>query len=180
MTTEERLAKFLGKKPHIHPSAFIAPTATVVGDVTLAERVSIWYGAVLRGDINFIRVGSGSNIQDLACVHLADDFPCIIGERVTVGHGAIVHACTIGDDCLVGMGAIILDGTELGDHCLVAAGSLITGGKKFPPGSLIMGSPAKVVRQLSPEEQQDLPTWAAKYLPVAAAHKSLKTPQAQS
>jgi carbonic anhydrase/acetyltransferase-like protein (isoleucine patch superfamily) len=147
---------------------YIARGAVVVGDVTLGDAASVWYNAVLRGDINRIVVGKGSNIQDNAVLHLADDFPCLVGQYVTVGHSAIVHACTIGDECLIGMGAVILDGAELGEQCLVGARALITQHSKIPPGSLVLGAPAKVVRLLSPEERSGLRHWAEKYVANAA------------
>ena len=148
----------------IHPTAIVAAGAKlgtgvvigayayVGGDVTLGDYSSVWYGAVLRGDINRIVLGANSNIQDNAVVHLADDFPCLIGEWVTVGHSAIVHACTI------------LDGAEIGAQSIVGANALVTGGTKVPPGSLVLGSPAKVVRALTPEERAGLKYWAEKYV----------------
>ncbi|MEO5722440.1 MAG: gamma carbonic anhydrase family protein [Chthoniobacterales bacterium] len=150
--------------PRLHPSAFVVPNATVIGDVSLNEEASVWYGAVLRGDINRIVIGPRSNIQDNAVVHLSDDFPALFGELVTVGHSAIVHACTIDDEVLVGMGAIILDGAEIGARSLIGANALITAGTKIPPGSLVLGSPGKVVRQLSREEQGANKRWALKYV----------------
>jgi len=150
--------------PRIHPSAFVVPGATIVGDVTLAEEVSVWYGAVLRGDINRIIVGARTNIQDNAVVHLADQYPAVIGELVTVGHGAIVHACTIDDEVLVGMGAVILDGAEIGARSIIGAKALVTVGMKVPPGSLVLGSPGKVVRQLREDEQAKVKSWAIKYV----------------
>src|SRR5450755_2987348 len=121
--------------PRIHPTAFVVPNATVIGDVSLGEESSVWYRAVLRGDINRIIIGPRTNIQDNVVVHLADDFPAIIGELVTVGHSAIVHACMIDDEVLVGMGAIILDGAEIGARCIIGANALVTAGMKVPPGS---------------------------------------------
>ena len=150
--------------PRIHPSAWVAPGATVVGDVILAEEASVWFSVVLRGDINRIVIGPRSNIQDGAIIHLSDDFPCLIGELVTVGHGAIVHASTVDDEVLVGMGAIILDGTEIGARSIIGANSLVTTNTKIPPGSLVVGSPAKVVRQLSLHDQQSIAHWALKYV----------------
>ena len=154
----------LQRGPQIHPSAFVASNATVIGDVTLEEESSVWFGAVLRGDINRIIIGPRSNIQDGAIVHLANEFPAVLGELVTVGHGAIVHACTVGDETLIGMGAIILDGSEIGARSIVGANALVTGGTKIPPGSLVLGSPAKVVRPLTPDEQATTKTWALKYV----------------
>jgi carbonic anhydrase/acetyltransferase-like protein (isoleucine patch superfamily) len=165
---DERLGAFLRKQPVLGPNVYIARGAVVVGDVTLGEGASVWYNAVLRGDINRIVIGAGSNIQDNAVVHLADDYPCIVGERVTVGHSAIVHACAVGDECLIGMGAVILDGAELGEQCLVGARALVTQHCKIPPGSLVLGAPAKVVRPLTPEERGGLKHWAEKYVANAA------------
>jgi carbonic anhydrase/acetyltransferase-like protein (isoleucine patch superfamily) len=170
----DRLDEFLRKKPVLGKNVYIARGAVVVGDVTLGDGVSVWYNAVLRGDLNQIVVGPGSNIQDNAVVHLADELPCIIGSHVTIGHSAIVHACTIGDECLIGMGAIILDGAEIGAQCLIGAKSLVTQYTQIPAGSLVMGAPAKVVRALSPDERKDFKSWAEKYASNAAyclAHK---------
>jgi carbonic anhydrase/acetyltransferase-like protein (isoleucine patch superfamily) len=153
--------------PHIHPSAFVAPGATVVGDVTLGEESSVWYGAVLRGDINRIVIGPGSNVQDGAVIHLADDFPALIGELVTIGHRAVVHACTLDDEVLVGMGAIILDGAQIGARSIVGANALVTAGTKIPAGSLVFGSPAKVIRPLAEDEQRTIKSWALKYIQTA-------------
>ncbi len=150
--------------PQIHPTAFVAPNATIVGDVSLGEESSVWYGAVLRGDINCIVVGARSNIQDAAVVHLSDAFAAIIGELVTVGHGAIVHACQVDNEVLIGMGAIILDGAEIGARSIIGANTLVTTGMKVPAGSLVLGSPGKVVRQLSTEEQASIRSWALKYV----------------
>jgi gamma-carbonic anhydrase len=170
MTVTERLARHLGCTPDIARAQFVAPNATVIGNVTLGARSSVWYGCVLRGDINSIVVGEGSNVQDGTIVHLADDYGVRIGNFTTIGHAAIVHACDIGDECLIGMGATILDGAQIGDRCIVGANSLVTQRFVAPPGSMILGSPAKVVRPLTPEEQGRLRSWADKYLEVAKAH----------
>jgi carbonic anhydrase/acetyltransferase-like protein (isoleucine patch superfamily) len=167
MTLNERLHRYLDATPNIHPSAFVAPGADIIGDVTLGEESSVWYQAVLRGDINRIVVGPRSNVQDGAVVHLADDYGAYLGELVTVGHKAIIHACTIADEVLVGMGAIVLDGAEIGARSIIGAGALVTQGKKFPPGSLIIGAPAKVVRTLSLEEPAGVRIWAEKYVAVS-------------
>lgn len=159
-----QLERFLRKQPVLGRRVYLASTAVVVGDVTLGDHSSVWYNAVLRGDINFIRVGHHSNIQDNSVVHLADDFPCIIGDYVTVGHSAIVHACTVGNETLVGMGATILDGAEVGNQCLIGAHSLVTQGMNIPDGSLVMGSPARIVRILSASERASLRSWAEKYV----------------
>ncbi|MDD5350838.1 MAG: gamma carbonic anhydrase family protein [Chthoniobacteraceae bacterium] len=158
---------YFSQKPSIHPTAFVAPTAAIIGHVTLEEESSVWYNTVLRGDINRIHLGPRSNIQDGSIVHLADDYPVIIGELVTIGHMAMIHACTIGDECLIGMGAIILDGAEIGARSIIGAGALVTGGTKIPPGSLVLGSPGKVVKTLDLEAQAKIRTWAEKYVGVA-------------
>src|ERR1051325_7985595 len=125
---EQQLGTFLRKNPVVGPNVYIAKTAVVLGDVTLGAHSSVWYNAVLRGDINRISVGDFSNIQDNAVVHLADDYPCLIGRYVTVGHSAIVHACTVEDECLIGMGATILDGAVIGAQCIIGANALVTQG----------------------------------------------------
>jgi carbonic anhydrase/acetyltransferase-like protein (isoleucine patch superfamily) len=172
MTFDERLAQFLAVAPAIHPSAYIAPGAAVIGDVTLGEETSVWFQTVLRADINRIVIGPRSNIQDGAVVHLADDFGVHVGELVTVGHKAILHACTVEDEVLIGMGAIVLDGAEIGARSIIGAGALVTGGKKIPPGSLVLGSPGKVVRTLSLEEQAGTKVWAEKYVALSRAYLS--------
>ena len=139
----QQLKTFLTKKPRLGKGVYIAKTGVVFGDVTIGAHSSVWYGSVLRGDINKIIVGHHTNIQDNAVLHIADDFPCIVGNWVTVGHSAIVHACTVGDEVLVGMGAIILDGSVIGKQSIIGANALVTGGTKIPPGSLVLGSPAK-------------------------------------
>ena len=146
-------------------TAFIAPNATVVGDVTLGENVSIWYGAVLRGDNGPVTVGEGSNIQDNAVLH--DETH--VGRFCTIGHGAIVHGCTVGDNCTIGMGAIVLFGAVLEDHCLVGAGSVVTGKTHAPAGSLLLGSPAKVVRMLTQEQIQAQRQNAEHYIALGRA-----------
>ncbi len=173
MNIDDRLARYLGQTPEIADAAFVAPDATVLGDVTLGPQSSVWYGAILRGDINAIRIGTGTNLQDGVIVHLADHFGVTVGDFTTVGHRAILHACAIGNECLIGMGATILDGSEVGDRCIIGANSLVPQGRKIPPGSLVYGSPAKVVRTLSPEEQTGIRHWADKYIRVAAAHRAL-------
>ena len=170
MDFRAQIAHFLGTPPAIHPSAFVAPGAAVFGDVTLGEESSVWFHTALRGDINRVVIGPRSNIQDGAVVHVADEFPAIVGELVTVGHKAIVHACTIGDEVLVGMGAIVLDGAEIGARSILGAGALVTGGKKIPPGSLVLGSPVKVVRTLTLEEQQGIRVWAERYVTLSRVY----------
>jgi carbonic anhydrase/acetyltransferase-like protein (isoleucine patch superfamily) len=167
---------FLDIPPEIHPTAFVAPGADLMGAVTLEENSSVWYGCVLRADIERIRIGRGSNIQDGAIVHLSSHLGTMVGDFVTCGHRAILHACRIDDEVLVGMGAIIMDGAEIGARSIIAAGSLLTKGQKVPPGSLVMGSPAKVVRSLDHAEQMSNRALAEKYIQVAREHREfLKT-----
>ena len=147
----------------INNGAWVAQNATIVGDVTLGEDASIWYGAVLRGDCGTITIGDGTNIQDNAVVH--DE--TVIGKRCTVGHGAIVHGCTIGDETMVGMGAIVLSGAKIGNHCLIGAGALVTGKTVAPDGSLLLGNPAKIVKEVSPEMIAELKKDAALYVNLA-------------
>ena len=165
---EKQLNRFLRKKPKLGQGVYIASGAVVLGDVKLGNHSSVWYNAVVRGDINRIVVGHHTNIQDNAVLHLADDFPCLIGNYVTVGHSAIVHACQLGDEVLVGMGAVILDGAVVGAQSLIGASALVTQGMKIPPGSLVLGAPAKIVRVLSRQERAGLKYWAAKYVENAA------------
>jgi carbonic anhydrase/acetyltransferase-like protein (isoleucine patch superfamily) len=155
---------FRGRRPAVAGSAYIDESAQLIGDVTVGERVSVWANATLRGDINSIRVGAGSNIQDNSCLHVDDDKPLTIGERVVVGHSCTVHACEVGDDCLIGMGSTILSGAKVGSRCLVAAGSLVLEGQQIPPDSVVMGSPAKVRRAISDEEIERIRENAASYV----------------
>ncbi|MBU6410973.1 MAG: gamma carbonic anhydrase family protein [Verrucomicrobia bacterium] len=164
MKMDGQLDRFLGKKPRIGRGVYIAKTAVVLGDVTIGAHSSVWYGAVLRGDINRIVVGHHTNIQDNAVLHLADDYPCIVGNWVTVGHGAIVHACRVGNEVLVGMGAVILDGAVIGSQTIIGAKALVTQGQKIPAGSLALGAPAKVARALTKKERAGLKWWAEKYV----------------
>lgn len=157
----------LDRAPRVARSAFIAPSADIMGDVTIGEEASIWYQAVLRGDIQKIVIGPRSNIQDGSVVHLAEDFGCHVGELVTCGHKAILHACTIADEVLVGMGAIVMDGAEIGPRCIIGAGALVTMHTKVPEGSLVVGSPARVVRTLSIEQQRGIRSWAERYIRVS-------------
>jgi len=173
MTVGERLQRFLARKPTLSNDVFIAPSASVIGDVRLGERSSVWYGCVLRGDINYIRIGRCTNVQDGTVIHLADDYPALVGDYVTIGHAAVVHACEVQDECLVGMNATILDGAVIGTRSIVAAGSLVPQGMEVPPGSLVAGVPARVRRNLSGQEQEGLKAWAEKYLEVAEAHAVL-------
>ena len=158
---------FDGISPDIDESAFVAASADVIGRVSIGEQASVWYNTTLRGDIHEIVIGPRSNIQDNAVVHLADDYGAYIGELVTVGHSAIIHACTIKDEVLVGMGSCILDGAVIGERSIIGAHALVTGGMEIPPGSLVLGSPAKVVKTLSKEDQQGVRYWAEKYIKVS-------------
>lgn len=164
----QRLEAFLEKKPVLGTGVYIARGAVVLGAVTLGDFSSVWYHAVLRGDINRIVLGHHTNVQDNAVLHLADDFPCLVGSYVTIGHSAIVHACTVGDECLIGMGATILDGAVIGAQSIVGANALVTQGLQVPPGSLVFGSPAKIVRPLRQEERDGIKAWAEKYVENAA------------
>ena len=170
MDIHERLATYLGQVPKTETAAFVAPNATVVGAVKLGADASVWYGCVLRGDINSIEIGDRTNIQDLTMVHLADGYGVKVGRDCTIGHSAIIHACEIGDECLIGMGATILDGAKIGDQCIVGAGALVTQRFEAPAGSMIFGAPAKVARALTPEERAGIKKWAVKYVEVAKAH----------
>lgn len=174
MDPAERLQHYLHQKPDTAAAAFIAPSADVMGAVTLKKDSSLWYQTVLRGDIQTITIGEGSNIQDGTVIHLADDGPAVIGDYTTVGHQAMIHACTIGNETLVGMGAIILDYANIGNQCIIGAGALVTKGTVIPDGSMVMGSPAKIIRPLKPEERAILRPWAEKYIHVARAHAALR------
>lgn len=144
------IQRYRDKTPRIHPTAWVHPMATVIGDVCLGPRVSVWPGVVLRGDCGPISIGSFSNLQDGTVVHTTQDLSeTVVGERVTVGHGVILHGCRVADDCLVGMGSTLLDNCQIGDHSIVAAGALVTVGKVLPPRSMIIGSPAVVVREVN-------------------------------
>jgi carbonic anhydrase/acetyltransferase-like protein (isoleucine patch superfamily) len=164
----KQLDTFLRRAPKLGRQVYIARGATVVGDVTLGDCSSVWYGAVLRGDINRIVVGHHTNIQDNAVLHLSDPYGCLVGNHVTIGHSAIVHACTVGDEVLVGMGAVMLDGAEVGSQCIIGARALVTQGMKIPPGSMVLGSPARVARALTPDERASLKRMAERYVQNAA------------
>lgn len=178
MTVEERLEQHLAKTPDIAHANWVARNATVVGDVTLGPKSSVFYGAVLRGDIARIVVGEGTNLQDNVIVHLADDLDAIIGAWCTIGHAAIVHACTIEDECLIGMGAVVLDGARIGARSIVGAGAVVPPRTVVPPGSMVLGTPAKITRALSEEEQRALRGWAEKYVAVSQAHALREVKQA--
>ncbi len=161
---------FSNRFPEIHPDTFIAKGAQVIGKVILKQGVSIWYNTVLRGDINDIVIDEDSNIQDNCVIHVADAFKATIGKGVTVGHSVTIHACSIGDHCLIGIGSIILDGAVIGNNSVVAAGSLVSPNKVFPDGSLILGSPARVKRKLTEEERKYNHEIALKYKEIWQAY----------
>lgn len=151
--------------PRVHPSAFIDDSAQIIGDIEIGEESSVWMNAVVRGDVHSIRIGRRTNIQDGSVVHvMAGSFPTIIGDEVTIGHSAIVHGCTIEDRCLIGMGAIILNGVRVRTGSIIAAGTLLAEGTDVPAGSLVMGSPGKVRRTVSAEEAAGIATYAANYV----------------
>jgi len=164
----ERLGRHTGATPVLGKEVYIASGAVVTGDVTLGDRSSVWHNAVLRGDINRILVGRSTNIQDNAVLHLSSVAPCRLGDYVTVGHGAIVHACTVADEVLIGMGAVILDGAVVEPNCLVGAGTLVAQGTRIPEGSLVLGVPGRVVRRLSSTERRGLRRSAEEYAENAA------------
>jgi len=173
LNVKDRLAEFLAQQPTCDSGVFIAPNAIVVGDVRIGKQSSIWYGSVLRGDINYIEIGNFSNLQDGVIGHLSDEKPLIVGNYVTVGHGAIIHACTIEDECLIGMNATVLDGAVVGKQSIVAAGTVVPAGMLIPPGSLVAGVPGTIKRELGIEKRNGLKKWAEKYLQVARAHQEL-------
>ncbi|MCG0275186.1 MAG: gamma carbonic anhydrase family protein [Thermosediminibacteraceae bacterium] len=161
---------FNGKRPNIHESCFIAPTADIIGDVTVGENSSVWHRAVIRGDINSIKIGTNTNIQDGTVIHVTETHAVTIGNNVTVGHNAILHGCTVKDGALIGMGAIVLDGAVIGEGALVGAGSIVPEGKEIPPYSLALGVPAKVVRELTEEQIEKIKKNAEEYVRLAKAY----------
>jgi len=165
------IKNYKDKSPQIHPSCYISETADVVGEVILEENVNVWFGTVIRGDENYVSIGKGTNIQDNCTLHIARDFPCIVGENVTIGHGAIVHACTLGDRVLVGMGSIILNGAIIEDDVIIGAGSVVTPGQRVPSGSMVMGIPGKIVRSLTKEEMDYFEVSARNYVELASDYK---------
>ena len=171
MTFDERLSYYLDQTPQIDESAYVAADAIILGATTVGRNASVWHGCVLRADINRIEIGEGSNVQDGSVIHLADDYGVQIGSFVTIGHKSMVHACTIGDECLIGMHSTILDGAVIGAQSIVGAGALVTKGTQVPPGSLVLGCPAKIVRTLSDEERAGLKAMADKYVIVSRGHK---------
>lgn len=162
---------YLDHAPQIGEEVFIAPNATVIGRTTLGDRVSIWFGAVLRADIAEVRVGEGSNIQDNCVLHVGTEEHCIVGRNCIVGHNVTLHACTVEDDCLIGMGATVLNDAVIGRGSVIGAGALVTQGTKIPPYSLVLGSPAKVKRELTAEEREHHMHYAPKYIKVAQNYR---------
>lgn len=161
------VARYLDRVPTVGEHVFVAPGAAIIGDVTLGAHVSVWFGCVLRGDVNRIVVGERSNLQDGTVVHLGDDDPTIVGEEVVVGHRAVIHGCTIGGGTLVGIQATILDGVKIGEGCVIGAGALIPAGREIPPHSLVLGAPAKVVRTLTAADEEFHRRLAGKYTRLA-------------
>jgi carbonic anhydrase/acetyltransferase-like protein (isoleucine patch superfamily) len=161
----------LDQSPALGTDSFVAPGAFLSGSVTLGPRSSVWPSASLRADIAPIVIGEESNVQDNAVIHVATDLGVTVGRRVTIGHSAIVHACTIGDESLIGMGAIILDGAVIGERCLIGAHTTVLMNTVIPPGSMVVGSPGRIVRTLSAEEQSGLGSWADHYLVLAAEYR---------
>jgi carbonic anhydrase/acetyltransferase-like protein (isoleucine patch superfamily) len=162
------------KTPELGNDVFVAPNSTVIGDVTLGPRVSVWYGCVLRGDVNTIRIGADSNIQDAVVVHgTLGEWPVVVGERVSVGHGAVLHGCTVEDDCLIGIGAHVLDGAVIGKGSLIAAGALVREGMQVPPHSLVAGVPAVVKRTLTDRELDVIRRTPGRYRDLARRHAEI-------
>jgi len=166
---------FRNVKPKIHPEAFVAENATIIGDVEIGAKSSIWYNVVLRGDVNFICIGAKTNVQDGTVIHVtSNDYPTIIEDEVTIGHSATIHGCHIKQGSLIGIGAIILDGASIGENSLVAAGSLVTPNTEIPPRSLVLGSPARIKRQLSEDEVFNLRRFWENYVRLIEEYKSIK------
>lgn len=171
------IKSFIGRTPQYDDSNYIAETAVVIGDVTLGEGASIWHHCTVRGDVNWIRIGEASNVQDNTVIHVTHGTaPTQIGDRVTIGHGAIIHGCTIEDDVLIGMGATVMDHAVIGTNSIVGAGALVTGGTEVPPRSMVLGSPARVVRELTDEEVASIGQYADNYLRYSAAHSGRDVP----
>ena len=171
------IAPFLDLAPQYDDSNFIAPSADVIGDVVLGAGTSIWFNVTIRGDVNWIRIGAASNVQDNSVIHVTNrTAPTRIGDRVTVGHGAIVHGCTIEDEVLIGMGAVLLDHCVIGTQSIVGARALVTGGTEVPPRSLVLGSPARVVRSLTEEEVASIGVYSDNYLKYSAIYRGAVQP----
>jgi len=163
----DNVLEYLGKRPQIAAGVFLADNARVIGDVAVGEQSSIWFGSVLRGDINRVVIGHHTNIQDSSVCHVADEYACVVGNYVTVGHRTILHGCTVGDEVLIGMGAVLMNGVVVGEQSIIGAAALLTEGLQVPPGSLVYGAPAKVVSVLGPVERGKIRGWAEKYCRLA-------------
>ncbi|MFA7467487.1 MAG: gamma carbonic anhydrase family protein [Desulfotomaculaceae bacterium] len=161
--TEHKTYSYNNWKPLLHEPVFLAPGARVVGRVEIGKNSSVWYNVVIRGDVDEVKIGCGTNIQDGAVVHEDEGYPCVVGDNVVVGHNAILHGCTIEDNVVIGMGAIVLSGAKIGANSVVAAGALIPGSREIPPNSMAVGTPAKVVRELTPEEKKIFGALAKRY-----------------
>lgn len=168
------IRSFDGKKPQIHETAYVADSAQIIGDVVLEKNVSIWDNAVLRGDVDKIVIGENSNVQDVSSVHNTEGIPVIIGKNVTIGHRVVLHSCTIGDNSLIGMGAIILDNVRIGKNCLIGAGALVTPNTEIPDGSLVMGMPAKVIKPASEAQVEGNIKNAEEYVRLSAVYRAEK------
>jgi gamma-carbonic anhydrase len=166
------IRSYRGRKPKIAATAYVDPAAVVIGDVTIGEHASVWPCVVVRGDVNFIRIGARTNVQDGSVLHvMRDEFPLILGDGVTVGHGVVLHGCTIESRCLIGMGSIILNGVRIGAGSIVAAGTLVPEGTEVPPGSLFMGHPGKFRRALTAEDSASIDAYAARYVEYMEGYK---------
>jgi carbonic anhydrase/acetyltransferase-like protein (isoleucine patch superfamily) len=166
---------YKGVFPKIHESVFVVESAQIIGDVEIGESSSVWFNSVVRGDVNYIRIGNRTNVQDNCTLHVTKDiYPLILGSDITVGHNVTLHGCTIRDRCLIGMGAILLDNAEVGPDCIVGAGALVTEGTRVPPGSLVLGMPAKVVRPLTEEELGRIKRSAENYIGYVRSYREEK------
>ena len=169
------IRSYRGRTPQIPASAYIDPDAVIIGDVTIGEHSSVWPGVVVRGDVNWIRIGARTNIQDGSVLHvMKDTHPLVVGDAVTIGHGVILHGCTIESNVLIGMGSILLNGAKIGSGSIVAAGTLVPEGAVVPPGSLFMGHPGKLRRALTPEDQASIEAYAARYIEYSETYKAEK------
>jgi len=166
------LKEYKGLKPRVHPSAYIADNAVLIGEIFIGENSSVWPGSVLRADVEEIIIKENTNLQDGVIVHTNYDLPAIIGKNVTVGHGAILHGCVIGDNCLIGMGAIVLDGAQVGENCIIGAGAVVTENISIEPGSLVLGIPGRITRALADDEIKKNVKTAQEYIEFAKAAKS--------
>ena len=167
------IVPYRGKAPTIHPSAFVAPGADIIGQVRLAKDSSIWFGCVLRGDVNRIEIGEATNIQDGSILHVDDDHPCLISDHVHVGHHVNLHGCVVGRGAMIGIGAIVLSGARIGAEAIVGAGSVVLEGTRIPPRTLAVGAPARVVRKVTERDLRYVRRWVAKYMQLAKAYQTL-------